>query len=171
MQDSKRDIDLKKRLLGSVGKGKGGLIWESSIETCMFTSVQFSRSVVSGSLWPHKSQLARPPCSSPSPGVHSDSCPLNPWCHPAISSWVVPFSSCPQSLPASENVYVTRCEVDHSSKFDAWNRLLKASALGLPGRWDEAGGGRRGSGWGGTCTPMADPCQCMAKTTTILKSN
>ena len=65
-------------------------------------SVQFSRSVMSNSLWPHESQHARPPCPSPSPGVHSDSCPSSLWCHPAISSSVVPFSSCSQSLPASE---------------------------------------------------------------------
>ena len=64
-------------------------------------SVQFSRSVVSDSLWHHESQHARPPCPSPTPGVYSNSCPLNRWCHPAISSSVVPFSSCPQSLPAS----------------------------------------------------------------------
>ena len=66
-----------------------------------FSSVQFSRSVVSDSLRPHESQHARPPYPSPSPGVHSDSRPSSPWCHPAISSSVVPFSSCPQSLPAS----------------------------------------------------------------------
>jgi len=66
-----------------------------------FSSVQFSRSVVSDSLRPHESQHARPPCPSPTPGVHSDSLPLSQWCHPAISSSVVPFSSCPQSLPAS----------------------------------------------------------------------
>ena len=64
-------------------------------------SVQFSRSVVSNSLWPHESQHARPPCPSPTPGIHSDSRPSSQWCHPAISSSVVPFSSCPQSLPAS----------------------------------------------------------------------
>ena len=64
---------------------------------------QFSHSVVSESLRPHESQHARPPCSSPSPRVHSDSCPLSQWCHPAISSSVVLFSSCPQSLPASES--------------------------------------------------------------------
>ena len=64
--------------------------------------VQFSHSVVSDSLWPHESQHPRPPCPSPSPGVHSDSHPSSPWCHPAISSSVVPFFSCPQSLPASE---------------------------------------------------------------------
>ena len=68
-----------------------------------YSSVQFSRSVVSDSLRPHELQHARPPCSSPSPGVHSDSRPSSPWCHPAVSSWVVPFSSCPQSLPASES--------------------------------------------------------------------
>ena len=64
-------------------------------------SVHFICSVVPNSLWPHESQHARPPCLSPSPGVHSNSCPLSQWCHPAISSSVVPFSSCPQSLPAS----------------------------------------------------------------------
>ena len=58
---------------------------------------------MSNSLWPHESQHARPPCPSPTPRVHSDSCPSSQWCHPAISSSVVPFSSCPQSLPASES--------------------------------------------------------------------
>ena len=64
---------------------------------------QFSRSVVSDSLRPRESQHARSPCPSPTPGVHWDSRPLSQWCHPAISSSVVPFSSCPQSLPASES--------------------------------------------------------------------
>ena len=64
---------------------------------------QISRSVVSDSLWPHESQHARPPCPSPTPGVHSDSRSSSQWCHPAISSSVVPFFSCPQSLPASES--------------------------------------------------------------------
>ena len=64
-------------------------------------SVQFRCSVVSDSLQPHESQHARPPCPSPTPGVHSNSHPSSRWCHPAISSSVVPFSSCPQSLPAS----------------------------------------------------------------------
>ena len=66
-----------------------------------FSSVQFSRSVVSDSLWPHESQHARPPCQSPSPGVYPNSSPSRRWCHPAISSSVIPFSSCPHSLPAS----------------------------------------------------------------------
>ena len=67
------------------------------------SSVQFSRSVVSDSLRPHESRHARPPCSSPAPGVHSNSHPSSQSCPPAISSSVVPFSSCPQSLPASES--------------------------------------------------------------------
>ena len=64
-------------------------------------SVQFSRSVVSNSLWPHESQFDRPPCPSPTPGVRPNPCPSSRWCRPAISSSVVPFSSCPQSFPAS----------------------------------------------------------------------
>ena len=68
-----------------------------------FSSVQFSHSVVSDSLQPHKLQHAMPPCPSPTPRVHSNSCPSSWWCHPAISSSVIPFSSCPQSLPASES--------------------------------------------------------------------
>ena len=67
----------------------------------MFNSVQFCHLVVSNSLRPHGLQHARPPCPSPTPGVHPNSCPLNWWCHPTISSSVVPFSSCPQSFPAS----------------------------------------------------------------------
>ena len=78
------------------------------IKSCLtfhpiFSSVQFSRSVVSDFLRPHESQHARPPCPSPTPGVHSNSSPSSRWCHPAISSSVVPFSSCPQSLPASKS--------------------------------------------------------------------
>ena len=71
-------------------------------------SVQFSHSVVSDSLQPHESQHARPPCPSPTLGVHSNSHPSSRWCHPAISSFVVPFSSCPQSLPASESFPMSR---------------------------------------------------------------
>ena len=76
------------------------------IKELMFISIswfQFSRSVVSNSLRPHESQQTRPPCPSPTHGVHSDSHPSSQWCHPAISSSVVPFSSYPQSLPASES--------------------------------------------------------------------
>ena len=69
----------------------------------LFSSVHFSHSVVSDSLRPHESQHARPPCLSPTPRVYSNSRPSSQWCHPAISSSVIPFSSCPQSLPASES--------------------------------------------------------------------
>ena len=62
---------------------------------------QFSHSVVSDSLWPHESQYPRPPCPQSTPGAYSNSCPSSRWCHPAISSSVIPFSSCPQSLTAS----------------------------------------------------------------------
>ena len=82
-----------------------GFNWIISLATLFFpnVSVQFSRSVLSDSFWPQELQHARPPCPSPTPGVHSNSSPLSRWCHPAISSPVVPFSSCPQSLPASES--------------------------------------------------------------------
>ena len=80
-------------------------VWASSEGTkawgCQFLSVQFSRSVVSDFLWPHELQHARPPCPSPTPGVYSNPCPASRWCHPAISSSVIPFSSCLQFLPAS----------------------------------------------------------------------
>ena len=68
-----------------------------------FSSVQVSHSVVSNSLQPYELQHTRPPCPSPTPGVHSDSRPSSQWCHPAISSSVIPFFSCPQSLPASKS--------------------------------------------------------------------
>ena len=68
-----------------------------------FSSVQFICSVMPDSLWTHESQHSRPPCPSPSPRVHSNPCLLSQWCHPAISSSLVPFSSCPQPLPASES--------------------------------------------------------------------
>ena len=63
-------------------------------------SVQFSCSVVSDTLRSHEPQHARPPCPSPTRGVYPNSCPLSQWCHPTISSSVVPFSTCPQSYPA-----------------------------------------------------------------------
>ena len=66
-----------------------------------FTWLQFSHWVMSDSLWPHKPQHTRPPCASPTPGVHPNPCPLSQWCHPTISSSVIPFSSCVWSFPAS----------------------------------------------------------------------
>ena len=79
---------------------------------CTLRSDQISRSVVSDSLQPHESQHARPPCPSPTPRVHPASCPSSQWCHPVISSSVIPFSSFPQSLPASESFPM--------SQFFAW---------------------------------------------------
>ena len=76
--------------------------------TYLFSSVQFSRSVVSDSLRPHEPQHARPPCPSPIPGVHPNPCPLCRWWHPTISSSVVPFSSCPQSFPASGSFQISQ---------------------------------------------------------------
>ena len=73
-----------------------------------FSSVQFSRSDVSDSLWPHGLQHSRPPSPSPAAGVYSNSCPLSRWCHPTISSSVVPFSSHLQSFPASESFQMSQ---------------------------------------------------------------
>ena len=78
------------------------LYWLYSVSSSFQVSVQFSCSVVSDSLWPHEPQHARPPCPSPTPRVHPNPCPLSQWCHPTISS-SVPFSSCPQSFPASRS--------------------------------------------------------------------
>ena len=90
--------------------------------SCHLSSVQFSRSVVSDSLRPNESQHARPPCPSPTPGVHPDSHPLSQWCHPAISSSVVPFSFCPQSFPASESFPMSQpCHL--AWLYICWNKL------------------------------------------------
>ena len=93
LYNSKEDIQMVIKLLKTC----------STSWVIRFNSVQFRHSVMSNSLGPHELQHARPSCSSPSPRVHSDSCPSSQWCHPAISSSVVPFSSCPQSLPTSES--------------------------------------------------------------------
>ena len=90
-------------------------------------SVQFSRSVVSDSWQPHGLQHARPPCPSPTPRVYSNSCPLSWWCHPAISSSIIPFSSCPQSLPASESFPVRQLFV-----WDGQSTGVSALASFLP---------------------------------------
>ena len=75
----------------------------SYLTKAIVCSAQFSRSVMSDSLWPHGLQHARPACPSPTPGIYSNSCPLSQWCHPTISSSVIPFFSCLQSYPASES--------------------------------------------------------------------
>ena len=92
-----------------------------------FSSVQFSRSVVCDSLWPHESQHARIPCPSPLPRAWSNSCPLSQWCHPTVSSSVVPFSSCLQSFPASGSFPM-------SQFFTSGIQIIgvSASASGLP---------------------------------------
>ena len=104
-----------------------------SFESCnsplryLFSSVQFSHSVVSDSLQPHEPQHARPPCPSPTPGVYQNPCPSSWWCHPAISSSAVPFSSCLQSFPASGSIPV--------SQLFAWggqNIAVSASTSVLP---------------------------------------
>ena len=96
--------------------------WSTNLfSSVYFSLVHFSRSVVSDFLRPHELQHARPPCASPTPGVHPNSCPSSQWCHPAISS-VVPFSSCLQSLPASESFPM--------SQFFAWgDQSIGVSAL------------------------------------------
>ena len=103
-----------------------------------FSSGQSSRSVVSDSLRPHELQHARPPCPSPTPGVHSDSCPSSPWCHPAISSSGVPFFSCPQSLPASESFPVSQLFAwgGQSTRVSALASFLPKKSQGWSGRMD-----------------------------------
>ena len=101
--------------------------WEKLQQPQIYGSVQFSCSVVSDSLRPHESQHSRPLCPSSTPGVHSNSCPSSQWCHPAISSSVVPFSSCPQSLPASGSFQWV-----YSSHEVAKILEFQASASGLP---------------------------------------
>ena len=91
------------------------------------SSVQFSRSVMSDSLQPHGLQHTRPPCPSPTPRVYSNSCPLSQWCHPSISSSVVPFSSCLQSFPASGSFQMSQFFTS-----DDQNIGVSASASVLP---------------------------------------
>ena len=86
---------------GAMNTGIQIPVWDLAFSSFWFSSVQFSHSVTSDSLQPHEPQDTRPPCPSPTPGVYTNSCPSSWWCHPAISSSVIPFSSCPQSLPAS----------------------------------------------------------------------
>ena len=93
----------------------------------IFSSVQFSHSVMSNSLWPHEPQHARPPCPSPTPGVHPNPCPLSRWCHPTISSSVIPFSSCPQSFPASGSFQMSQLFAS-----DGQSTGVSASASVLP---------------------------------------
>ena len=92
-----------------------------------FSSVQFSRSVMSNSLWPYRLQHARPPCPSSTPRVYSNSCPFSQWCHPTISSSVIPFSSCLQFFPASGSFQMGKLSASGSQSIG-----VSASASGLP---------------------------------------
>ena len=92
------------------------------------SSVQFSRSVLSDSLQPNELQHARPPCSSPTPGVHSNSCPSSWWCHPIISSSLVPFSSCLQSFPASGSFPVSQFFTSGGQSFRYWSLSFNISS-------------------------------------------
>ena len=96
------ELDMEQQTRSKLGKEYDKAVYcHPTYLTYMQSSVQFSCSVISISLQPHELQHARPPCPSPTPGVHPNPCPSSRWCHPAISSSVIPFSSCPQSLPAS----------------------------------------------------------------------
>ena len=92
-----------------------------------FSSVQFSLPIVSDSLWSHEPQQARPPCPSPTPGVHPNPCPLSWWCHPTTSSSVIPFSSYPQSFPASGSFQMSQLFVSGGQSIG-----VSASASVLP---------------------------------------
>ena len=100
-------------------------LYDFMVQAAIISSVQFSHSVMSDSLWPYESQHARPPCPSPNPRVHPSSCPSSRWCHLAISSFVVHFSSCPQSFPASGYFQM-------SPLFASGGQSIGASASVLP---------------------------------------
>ena len=105
-QDQKRSVFIP---IPKKDKGKECSDYRTIALISHSSSVQFSSVTQSHpTLQPHESQHARPLCPSPTPGVHSNSCSSSRWCHPAISSSVVPFSSCPQSLPASESLPVSQ---------------------------------------------------------------
>ena len=95
----------------SLSNFKPCFLYQSPSQTLLplLSSLQFSHSVMSDSLQPQGLQQARPPCPSPTPRVYSNSCPSSHWCHPTISSSVFPFSSCLQSLPASESFQMYQC--------------------------------------------------------------
>ena len=103
----------------------------SCLALFLIGSDQISRSVVSDSSRPHESQHARPPCPSPTPGVHSDSRPSSQWCHPAISSSVVPFSSYPQSLPALAHIVHYRAGRTNLASYVCTDELAEDACRGI----------------------------------------
>ena len=165
MQDNRRDRGVKNRLLDSLGEGKGGMISENSIETCIFSSVAQS----CPTLWPHEPQYTSHPCSSPTPGVYPNSCPLSQWCHPTISSSIVPYSSCPQSFPASGSFQMNQLFASGGQ-----NTGVSASTSVLPmntQEWSPLGW----TGWislqskGLSCIPVADSFWYLAKLIQLCK--
>ena len=172
----------KEHILGFCGR-RSGMIWENILKHIY--SVQFSRLVMSDSLWPHEPQHVRPPCPSTTPRVHPNPCPSSQWSHLTISSSVVPFS-CPQSFPAPGSFSVSQLfasggqsiGVSASTYYHKWNRspvqvwCVKQGTQGpctgmtlRDGIWRVVGGG---FSMGDTCIPMADSHQLVAKTATIL---
>ena len=103
------------------------VIWSPKLIAMLGSSVQFSRSVVSNSLQPHRLQHARLPCPSPTPRAWSNSCPLSQWCHPTSSSSVVPFSSWLQSFPTSGSFPMSQFFTSGGQRIGVW-----ASASVLP---------------------------------------
>ena len=125
-----------------------------------FSSVQFSRSVVSDSLQPHESQHSMSPCPSPTPGVYPDSHPLSQWCHPAISSSVIPFFSCPQYLPTSKSFPM--------SQFFAWGGQSTA-AIALASFLPKKSQGWSPSEWTGWISLQSKGLSRIFSNTTVQK--
>ena len=140
----------KQNRWGTVGSGKyflSGAVWHLKqvvkaawlLRLYQIRSDQISHSVVSDSLQPHESQHARPPCPSPTPGVHWDSHPSSQWCHLAISSSVIPFFSCPQSLPASESFPMSQLFAwgGQSTGVSALASFLPKKSQGWSSKWTD----------------------------------
>ena len=105
---------------------------ESDATKHSISSVQFSCSVVSNSLWPHELQHTRPPCPSPTPQVYTNSYPLSQSCHPTISSSVVPVSSCPQSFPASGSFPISQLFTSSGQSIGASTSVLPMNTQDWP---------------------------------------
>ena len=117
--------------------GLYSLAWNSPGQNTWVGSVQFSCSVMSDSLWPHGLQHTRPPYPSPTPRVHPNSCPLSPWCHPTISSSVIPFSTCPKSFPASGSFQMSQHFASGGQNIgvSAWTSVLPMNTQGWSSEW------------------------------------